>query len=427
MTTTTRAVLRRRLSEEIGDYQSLTTTSDGNSAGTSVVDTGLKNLPGGDRDAAFDGWHILVTSGANTGESRRIENYISNTTTLVVQEAFSGGAVQSLVTYELHRYDPAQKHQAIDRAIEEIFPFLYLPIRDETIVVDDRLSNSDFETFSGGFTGWTEVGSPTVTADTTYVIHGSQSAKVVGDSGAAGQLTQAPIINMNELTNKAVTFKCWVWCATADTARIRLDWDGSDIESSTYHKGQSEWELLDVIASVPTSATQVKAVLEVVASGTAYFDASWLLAGTIQKYTIPSSIIAGPHYLTEQGDELDPTGEYYPIRGGPTSGRRLRFEGMGLLSRPSSDSSTTEVAAPQTNIITAYAGMYFFRTQAASNAVDESSRFTDMAATFSRDAVRMAAQPGLRMPRLGAQKRRDTWHTESDSGGRYIIFDRNRM
>jgi len=157
MTTTTRAVLRRRLSEEIGDYQSLTTTSDGNSAGTSVVDTGLKNLPGGDRDAAFDGWHILVTSGANTGESRRIENYISNTTTLVVQEAFSGGAVQSLVTYELHRYDPAQKHQAIDRAIEEIFPFLYLPIRDETIVVDDRLSNSDFETFSGGFTSWTEV------------------------------------------------------------------------------------------------------------------------------------------------------------------------------------------------------------------------------------------------------------------------------
>ena len=111
MTTTTRAVLRRRLSEEIGDYQSLTTTSAGNSAGTSVVDTGLKNLPGGDRDAAFDGWHILVTSGANTGESRRIENYISNTTTLVVQEAFSGGAVDTTVTYELHRYDPAQQCQ----------------------------------------------------------------------------------------------------------------------------------------------------------------------------------------------------------------------------------------------------------------------------------------------------------------------------
>ena len=427
MATTTRAILRQRLSEEMGDYLSLTTTSAGNSAGTSVVDTGLRNLSGGADDAAFEGWHILVTSGANTGETRMVKNYFTNTTTLVMQEAFSGGPVVGSVSYELHQHDPSQKHQAISRAIEELFPFLYLPIRDETIVVDDRLSNSDFETFSGGFTGWTEVGSPTVTADTTYVVHGSQSAKVVGDSGAAGQLTQAPTINIDEITNKTVTFKCWVWCAAADTARIRLDWDGSDIDSSSYHKGQNEWELLDVAASAPTSGTQVKAVIEVVASGTAYFDACWLDAGPIQKYTMPTSIIAGPHYLTEQGDETEVNGEYIPVMGGPTTGRRLRIEGMGLLSRPGSDSATTEVAAPQSNIITAYAGMYFFRTKAASNAVDESSRFTDMAATFSRDAVRMAAQPGIRMPRLGAQKRRDTWHTESDSSGRYIIFDRNRM
>ena len=66
MATTTRATLRQRLSEEMGDYQSLTTTSDGNSAGTSVVDTGLRNLPGGADDDAFEGWYILATSGSNT-------------------------------------------------------------------------------------------------------------------------------------------------------------------------------------------------------------------------------------------------------------------------------------------------------------------------------------------------------------------------
>jgi len=427
MATTTRAVLRQRLSEEIGDYQSLTTTSDGNSAGTSVVDTGLRNLSGGSDDAAFDNKFVLITSGANTGETRMVKDYIANTTTLVMQESFSGGAVESLVTYELHSYDPAQKHQAISRAIAELYPFLYLPLRDETVVVDDRLSNSDFETFSGGFTGWTEVGSPTVTADTATIIHGSQSAKVVGDSGAAGQLTQAPSINTNELTNKAVTFKCWVWCAAADTARIRLDWDGSDIDSSVYHNGQNEWQLLDVTASVPTSATQVKAILEVVASGTAYFDACWLDAGPIQKYTIPTAFANGPHYLTEQGDEARPNGEYYPIRGNPTAGRRLRMEGMGLLSRPSSDSATTEVGDPQLSIITTYAAMYLFRTMSVSNAVQERGGYSDMATTFSRDAVRMAAQPGLRMPRLGGQHHRDIWHTEEDSSGRYIIFDRLRV
>jgi hypothetical protein len=427
MPTTTRAILRQRLSEQMGDYQSLTTTSSGNSAGTSVVDTGLRNLPGGSDDDGFEGWYVLVTSGANTGEARRVKSYIANSNTLVTQEAFSGGAVDTTVTYELHQYDPVQKHQAINRAIEELYPFLYLPIVDETIVVDDRLSNSDFETFSSGFTSWTEVGSPTVTAETTYVVHGSQSAKVVGDSGAVGQLTQAPTITINEITNKTVTFKCWVWCAAADTARIRLDWDGSDITSSEYHKGQNEWELLDVAASVPTTATQVKAVIEVVASGTAYFDASWLEAGPIHKYTIPSSVLTGPHYVTESGSEKDIDPYYFPIIGVPTAGRRLRIEGMGLLSRPSSDTSATEVSAPQSNIITAYAGMYFFRTQAASNAVDESSRFTELAAGFSRDAVRMVHQPGLRMPRLGAHKHRDIWHTEADSDGRYIIFDRTRL
>ena len=427
MATTTRATLRQRLSEAIGDYQSLTTTSDGNSAGTSVVDTGLRNLPGGADDAAFDGKYVLVTSGANTGETRRIKDYIANSTTLVMQESFSGGAVESLVTYELHEYDPAQKHQAINRAIEELYPFLYLPLRNETVVVDDRLSNSDFETFSSGFTDWTEVGSPTVTADTTTIIHGSQSAKLVGDSGSVGQLTQAPSINTNEITGKAVTFKCWVWCAAADTARIRLDWDGSDIESSTYHKGQNEWELLDVIASVPTSATQVKAVLEVAASGTAYFDACWMDAGPIQKYTVPSAFINGPHYLTEQGDEARPNGEYYPVNGNPTAGRRLRLEGMGLLSRPSGDGESTEIGDPRTAIIIAYAAMFLFRTMSVSNAVQERAGFVDMAATFSRDAVRMSAQPGLRMPRLGGQHHRDIWHIEEDSSGRYIVFDRLRV
>jgi hypothetical protein len=259
------------------------------------------------------------------------------------------------------------------------------------------------------------------------VIHGDQSAKVVGDSGAAGQLTQAPTINIDEITNKTVTFKCWVWCAAADTARIRLDWDGSDIANSEYHKGQNEWELLDVAASVPTTATQVKAIIEVVASGTAYFDACWLEAGPIHKYTIPSNVLTGPHYVTEAGSEQDIDPYFFPIMGVPTSGRRLRVEGMGLLSRPSSDTDTTEVSAPQSNIITAYAGMYFFRTQAASNAVDESSRFTELAANFSRDAVRMSAQPGLRMPRLGAHKHRDVWHTETDADGKYIVFDRVRL
>ncbi len=77
MATTTRATLRQRLSEAIGDYHSVTSTSAGNSAATTIVSTQLLDLPGGGDDDAFEGWYVLVTSGNNDSEIRRISSYIS--------------------------------------------------------------------------------------------------------------------------------------------------------------------------------------------------------------------------------------------------------------------------------------------------------------------------------------------------------------
>ena len=54
MATTTRAVLRQRLSEAIGDFQSRTTTAEGTT--TSLKDVNLKNLPGGGDTNHFEEW-----------------------------------------------------------------------------------------------------------------------------------------------------------------------------------------------------------------------------------------------------------------------------------------------------------------------------------------------------------------------------------
>ena len=169
MATTSRAILRQRLSEAIGDFQSRTTTAEGTT--TSLKDVNLKNLPGGGDINHFEEWFVLMTSGANEGEFRRVRSYAVATTTIVVESAF-GSAVDTNVTYELHRYNPTDKHNAINRAIEELYPSLHLRVRDETLVVDDLLSNSDFETFASSvFTGWTEVGSPTTSAETVSYTH----------------------------------------------------------------------------------------------------------------------------------------------------------------------------------------------------------------------------------------------------------------
>ena len=63
MATTTRLVMEQRVSEALGDYYSLTTTSAGNAGGTTIVATGLQDLPGGNDDDAFENWSIHITSG----------------------------------------------------------------------------------------------------------------------------------------------------------------------------------------------------------------------------------------------------------------------------------------------------------------------------------------------------------------------------
>ena len=232
MATTSRATLRQRLSESIGDYHSVTSTSSGNTAATTIVSTALLDVVGGGDDDAFEGWYVLVTSGNNEGERRRIRSYIATDATVTVERAFSN-PTEPDVTFELHRYDPDYKNNSISRAIEELTRRVPQKIRDETIFVDSLLSNGDFETYSGGgFTGWSAGGSPTATQETSIVKHGDSSAKIVA-SGAAGQLSQSSVVNFNQMTNRQVTFEAWVYATAADTTRIRILWGGGSYESTT--------------------------------------------------------------------------------------------------------------------------------------------------------------------------------------------------
>ena len=207
MATTTRAVLRQRLSEAIGDYLSLTTTSAGATDGTTLIDSGLRNLAGGRDDDAFEGWYVLATSGDASGEIKRVLQSRQANNSLTFQEAFSA-QIASSTTYELHRNDPTLKHNAINRGIEELSNQVPLPLRDETLVVDNLLTNWDFETFVSAtsvFTGWTSTGTPTLTQNTSLVMHGDGSGSIAA-TGATEGLYQTAVINANEVTNKQVTF-----------------------------------------------------------------------------------------------------------------------------------------------------------------------------------------------------------------------------
>ena len=425
MATTSRATMRQRLSEAIGDYHSVTSTSAGNTAATTIVSTALLDIVGGGDDDAFEGWYVLVTSGNNDGERRRIRSYIATDSTVTVERAFSN-ATEADVTFELHRYDPDYKNNSISRAIEELTRRVPQKIRDETIFVDSLLSDGDFETYSGStFTNWSESGSPAATQETSIVKHGDSSAKVVA-SGAAGQLYQSTTVNFNQMTNRQVTFEAWVYATTADTVRIRILWGSGSYESHDYHDGTDEWQLQSIAVSIPSTATEVTAVMEVADGYTGYFDASWLAVDPLYKYTLPTSITFGPHYITQQADRYNPDGPYHPIgkNSTPTKGRILRLEGLGMLSRPSTDDGTIEIGEPHISVINAYALMFFNRLLLSNSAQQQRDRFAQDMQMWGQEASSLIEE--IARPRIGAKRSDGTWHTEEDSGGRYLIFDRNR-
>ena len=137
MGTTTRQVLRERLSQAIGDYYSLATTGSGAGDGTTMVDADLANLT--EDNGGVQGW-VIQTSGNNYGEIRRIKNgtagYTASSTTININRACTN-QVASGVSYELHRFDPVRKHDALEIALEGLFPYLYKPVIED-LVIDNQ-------------------------------------------------------------------------------------------------------------------------------------------------------------------------------------------------------------------------------------------------------------------------------------------------
>jgi hypothetical protein len=439
MATTTGKVLRQRLSERISDYTPLTTTSAGNGAKTSWVDTGLKNLQGGEDPDFCEGWYILITDSdaASDGETRRISSYNSegddgDSPTGQVGQAFTGGQIETGTDYELHRWDPALKKESINRAIRLLYSTLYLPVTDGSIVVDDILTNGNVEDWNSTNDtpdSWTKINSPTVSRESSIVFRGSFSAKVISPSGSVGQLTQTPDVNLADVTGQTATLRARVRTDAATQARLILDFSSST-KNGDYHTGDVEFQRLSASSTIPTDATQVKAVLEVIAgTKTAYFDHVYLVINPKYRYILPTSLVSWPNHITMQYNEADVNGLYYPFPPGarPIPGRILRIEGMGILTQPSTDSATVEIGEPHTDLVIAYAEMLFWRQMAspARSAQSQRQGYLDAAQDAANEVELLARR--LRMPRLGATTLEEVAHYEQDSTNKYLVFDRTRQ
>lgn len=418
------------LSEQYGDWFSGTCSAAGAVDGTTLVDTQLEEFSNDDDFCA--GWWVRITSGNNDQEIRlvkRTSGYSQANTTITVTRPFTN-QVATNVTYELHRLNPTYKLNALARASILSYPKLYLPIVDDTLIVDDQLSNTSFESFSSpDFTSWTRINSPTMTQETSIIFHLSNSAKMVS-GGSAGSINQAPTLNIAELSGRTATFKRWVWSDTKDESRIQLKFGGSGANDadSAYHTGNDEWKLLSVSASIPTDATKVDCFCQVVANQTGYFDGgsgSGLFINRIHKYTIPTTILRGPHFVQQQYYEDRPDGPYYSLADytTPQAGRILRLRGMGILAQPTTDNGTVEIGEPQVELFLAHASVWLYRTLMQRGSQQEREHLRLFRQDWEVDVHRLEIVRGIAMRPMGAEIPRGTWHVEEDSGGRYLIFN----
>jgi hypothetical protein len=428
MVTTTLTNMRKELSEATGDYFSFSSSANGNDAGTSILADSLKNRIGGTDNNGFRGQYFLSVSGNNSGEFRRCDTYAPNTEDgplVLVQSAYSN-AVASGDTFELHRIDPDIKQVALDQASAELFGVLYLPIKDESTIVDSRLLNGGFENFSSTDPdNWTKSGAGTPTRETAITFHGSNSFKMeeTGGSEVLRYYQDLDIASISGIVGTVATFKMWSYATAASTVRIILEFGSSSTEeASGYHGGASEWEQLSVSVGVPSGASRVRCILEVTASGTGYFDAGWASTDSVHRYTVPTSIVEGPTRIHQQYNETLPDGPYYPIPAGasPTQGRILRLEGKGVLSRPSTESGTIEIAEPRLSLFRAMSALKLVEILGEQSASEQITVLDRRIERWERTVSRLSRQPGVRMPPMPVESFRGVWEVSEDSDGRYV-------
>jgi hypothetical protein len=372
---TTRQNLRRNLSYLMGDFildpsgPVPTCSAQGASDYSTAVDALLAYY---DNDY-FNEWFFVLPdgpTGSGTYEVTRVSDFTSSSGTMTLSPVASA-RIASGQTFELHRYHPAWKHLALNAARLQAADVLWAPQISEPYVVDNILDNWDFANWdsSSVATNWANKNTPTVAQETVRMVHGSYSIKVTATGATEGVeqniLTVYPsAVNISEIESKTLHVRGWIWASVADAARIRVTYDGSTYDNSSYHSGSSEWEgpgliFIDSSISMPSSGEEMTVSCEVTAGNTAYFDivAAWI--DPIVRYNLPSAIYRLPTAVRQQSDRDRPgiNGRYTHLTRSnpPISGRILRVEGKGLLSEVTTEAGTMQVSEPEDQILYAHA------------------------------------------------------------------------
>ena len=420
------AVTLNRCLEMLGRATGLfvSDSSSGGGSTTTLVDTSIYRY---DINTLTNKWLYIVsaTNTAINGSSRRISSIHDSNGTITVIGAMAA-ITSSGDTYYIVNFDPQIMTDAIQQATRTLYPHLYLPTRDETIVVDNLLDNWDFENWdstgsnSAVATSWANIGTPSTNDESSRVAHGSYSMSVAATGATEGiEQNIFTSVNINEVASKTLHARAWVWASVADAARIRVTYDGSNYDSSDYHTGDSEWEgpsLIYVDSAIDADMTELTVSCEVTSGNTAYFDGVVAWIDNVSEYDLGSTVIRGPHKVYMQDQVQEPNGHYTPLAR-PVSGRILRIEHMGRLTAPTS-SASVELDESRAELLVAQAAVHMFQTLSNTDSGNKTEHLTN-ASLWQERTANMLNQPGMRMGPMSAHERTE-WNVDPDGETRKL-------
>lgn len=404
------------LSQFIGDYWASTTTSNGASDGSTVIDTALQRFG----DQAKDNAYVrLLTDSSPTGNLNAVRRVASGVTnSLTVTPAFPQ-EVTSSVSYELHRYDPATKFRALDRARILAFPQVAKIVEDETLT-SDGLTTEILIPASirrGPAQVWVEFPLPPTirwnVAPNQYVQDTSSLSTTSGaviatysrrtndliipkmnttcvqiTSGASGTVYQS--LAAASMAGRQCSFGCWIY--SRDTTATVFITDDSGTTSSSAHGGNG-WQFLQVQKHISGSnATTLKFGITPGTNNVMYTE-RWFF-GDVPNISL--EFVAGP--IPRRGVYRDDSHAILMLQHPAARGYQYRLVGRAPITALGTDTTTQtantmEVSEVDQDLLLATAARLLFTWEGmATGEIDQSmpyikeveDRFVEMQEDWKR-------------------------------------------
>lgn len=427
--------LLQALSEFLDDWFSSTTTSAGNTGGTTLIDTALKQFG----DNRLTGRYVHIPG---TPAVRRSSGNTQSTGTLTVAQAFAAQVAGS-TAYQVHRYDPAKKFLALDKARLNVLQYLFQVKLDDTTTGDGRTRVFDvpsvieqgphiayledpapIQSVTWNFltsplgdatTGWTALSltASTVDQDDSDLLipkYDMTCTKLVIAASTNGTYSQTVANMANGITaakaaGRKLAFAMWVYATQPSRVTLKL-LDDDTTSTGTAHQGKG-WELIWVEATIEgDNNTTLTARLDVSSGAepmTIYWNRAWLYYGDKER-------VVDDLYHDESAIRVrrDDTNQHVILDSVPPRGRQVRFAGKAPLTALGSTPSTQltnamEVDTKSQEVLVAAAADLLLRWEGMTTddlpAVYEriknvQSRYPELRRTWAH----LAPRPHLRSP-----------------------------